>query len=62
MEKQLLRHAFIAGERYSVADIALFAYTHVADEGGFELDEYPAIRAWIRNIERRPSFVPMKKI
>jgi len=62
MEKQLLNHACIAGEPFSIADIALFAYTHVADEGGFDLANYPAIRAWIRNIERRPAFVPMKKV
>jgi glutathione S-transferase len=39
----------------------LFAYTHVADEGGFDLSDYPAIRAWIRKIEKRPLFVAMKK-
>jgi glutathione S-transferase len=62
MEKQLLNNAFMAGENFSIADIALFAYTHVAGEGGFELDAYPAIRAWIRKIQKRPSFVAMKKI
>jgi glutathione S-transferase len=61
MEKQLLNSDFIAGETFSVADIALFAYTHVAHEGGFDLASYPAIRAWIRKISRRPSFVAMKK-
>jgi glutathione S-transferase len=61
MEKQLLNNAFIAGEKFGIADIALFAYTHVAHEGGFDLAEYPAIRSWIRKIERRPSFVPMNK-
>jgi glutathione S-transferase len=62
MEKQLLNNAFMAGSNFSIADIALFAYTHVAGEGGFELDAYPAIRAWIRKIQKRPSFVAMKKI
>ena len=61
MERQLLRHPFIVGENYNIADIALFAYTHVADEGGFSLSDYPAIRAWIERIERRPRFVPMTK-
>jgi glutathione S-transferase len=42
--------------------MALFAYTHVADEGGFDLAEYPAVRAWIRKIEKRPRFVAMKEV
>jgi glutathione S-transferase len=61
MEKQLLNHSYIAGETFSIADIALFAYTHVADEGGFTLEAYPAIRAWMRKIGRRPRFVAMKE-
>jgi len=59
MEQQLRRHAFIAGDHYNIADIALFAYTHVADEGGFKLDDYAAIREWITTIKGRPNFVPM---
>ena len=59
MEQQLRRHAFISGDNYNIADIALFAYTHVADEGGFKLDDYAAIREWITTIKGRPNFVPM---
>ena len=59
MEQQLRRHAFIAGDNYNIADIALFAYTHVAEEGGFALDDYAAIRDWITTIKGRPNFVPM---
>ena len=59
MEQQLRRHAFITGDNYDIADIALFAYTHVADEGGFKLDDYAAIREWITTIKGRPNFVPM---
>jgi glutathione S-transferase len=59
MEQQLRRHAFIAGDKYTIADIALFAYTHVADEGGFSLEDYPAIREWITTIKGRPNYVPM---
>jgi glutathione S-transferase len=59
MEQQLLSHPFIAGETYTIADIALFAYTHVADEGGFSLQDYPAIRGWIERITERPNYVPM---
>jgi glutathione S-transferase len=61
MEQQLLRHPFITGDSYNIADIALFAYTHVADEGGFSLEEYPAIRGWIAAIQARPNYVPMKR-
>ena len=61
MEQQLLRHPFIVGNNFNIADIALFAYTHVADEGGFDLGGYPAIRAWIERIEGRPNYVPMVK-
>ena len=62
MEQQLLRNPFITGENYNIADIALFAYTHVADEGGFDLLDYAAIRGWIERIEGRPNYVPMSKI
>ena len=61
MERQLLRHPFIAGEHYNIADIALFAYTHVADEGGISLEDYAAIRAWIERIAGRPNYVPMNR-
>ncbi len=59
MELQLERHPFITGDTYNIADIALYAYTHVADEGGFDLAEYPAIRAWIERIASRPNYVAM---
>lgn len=60
MEQQLSEHDWIANDRYSIADIALYAYTHVAHEGGFALDEYPAIRDWIGRIEARPGYVAMR--
>ncbi len=59
MEEQLLRHPFIVGQKYTIADIALFAYTHVADEGGFNLQDYSAIGEWIERIASRPNYVPM---
>ena len=61
MEQQLLRHPFVVGDNYNIADIALFAYTHVADEGGFKLDDYAAIRGWIERIAGRPNYLPMTK-
>lgn len=59
MESRLTAHDVVAGDDFSVADIALYAYTHVADEGGFDLAGYPAIRRWIGRIESRPAYVPM---
>jgi glutathione S-transferase len=61
MEQQLILHPFIAGDNFNIADIALIAYTHVADEGGFSLEGYPAIRGWMTRISERPNFVPMAK-
>ena len=59
MEKKLGEHDFMTGDSFNIADIALFAYTHVAEEGDFSLDDYPAIRAWIDRITARPKFVAM---
>ena len=59
MERHLETRDFLVGSAFSIADIALFAYTHVADEGGFSLDGYPAIRAWIGRIAVAPGHVPI---
>lgn len=59
MEQTLTRQAYFAGDRYTIADIALFAYTQVADEGGFDLARYAAINGWMDRIRQRPAFVPM---
>lgn len=59
MEEHLERHTWMAGGRASLADIALFAYTHVAEEGGFGLEDHPAICSWIKRVEALPGFVPM---
>jgi glutathione S-transferase len=50
---------YLVGERFSIADIALFGYAHVADEGGFDLGRYPAIRAWIARIATEPGHIPI---
>ena len=55
MERYLAGHAFFVGERYSIADISLYAYTHVAHEGGFDLEGYPAIRAWLDRVAAQPG-------
>ncbi len=59
MEQQLAANAWMANAAFSLADIALYAYTHVAHEGGFSLADYPAIRDWIARIEARERFRPM---
>lgn len=58
MEKQLARQDFLVDAGYSVADIALYAYTHDAYRGGFDLASFPAIRAWLARVEATPGFVP----
>ena len=55
MENHLKSREYMVGERYSIADIALFAYTHVAEEGGFRLPDYPAISAWIARVQEQPG-------
>ena len=59
LERGLEGRRFLVAERYSLADIALYAYTHVAPEGEMPLDDYPAIRAWIRRIEAEPRWEPI---
>jgi glutathione S-transferase len=54
MEGELKKRPFFAGDRYSLADIALYAYTHVAEEGRFDLSRYPAIRAWFERVQAQP--------
>jgi glutathione S-transferase len=62
MEQWLAGRDFMAGDRFTLADIALFAYTHVAGEGGFDLQPYSAIRSWIERVTSRPLFVPMSAV
>jgi glutathione S-transferase len=60
MNRHLAQSAFFCGDTLSLADIALFAYTHVADEGGFVLGDHPHILAWIARVQAAPGFVPMQ--
>ncbi|MBN3874429.1 MULTISPECIES: glutathione S-transferase family protein [unclassified Nostoc] len=57
MELHLTSHTFFVGECYTIADIALYAYTHVADEGGFDLTQFPAIQAWIELVKAQPRYI-----
>lgn len=59
MENHLANHDFLVAGRYSIADIALYAYTHVADQGGFDLARFPAIRAWLDRVRGQPDHVPL---
>lgn len=59
MASQLARTPFLAGDRYTIADISLYAYTHVAEEGGFDLVMYPAILAWLKRVADHPRHVTM---
>ncbi len=59
MEEHLKSHEWFAASRYTIADIALFAYTHVADEGGFDLAKYPSIRHWLERVRSQPKFIPI---
>ncbi|ESY64867.1 MULTISPECIES: glutathione S-transferase family protein [Mesorhizobium] len=59
MNRYLENNAFFAGSAFSVADIALYAYTHTAEQGGFQLDAYPAAVAWLRRVEADPGHVPI---
>ena len=59
MEQQLQRTPYLVGEQYTIADITLYAYTHVASEGGFDLSGYPAINAWLERVASHPRHVSM---
>ncbi|HEX8753991.1 MAG TPA: glutathione S-transferase family protein, partial [Solirubrobacterales bacterium] len=61
MERHLAAHEFFVGGRFTIADIALYAYTHVAPEGGFDLGAYPAVQEWLERVEAQPGVEPMNK-
>ena len=59
MERHLGDREYFVGERFTIADIALYAYTHVAPEGGFDLGPYPAVRVWLDRVAAQPGIVPI---
>jgi glutathione S-transferase len=59
MDEHLAERSFFVGDRMSLADIALYAYTHVAEDGGFDLGRYPAVTDWIARIASTPGYLPM---
>lgn len=61
MDQHLADHEFFVGDRYSIADIALYAYTHVAHEGGFDLSPRPNVRRWLRAVAHQDNHIPITK-
>ncbi len=59
MEAHLEGRQFFVGKRYSIADIALYAYTHVAHEGGHDLAPYPRVNAWLKRVASQRRYVPL---
>ena len=53
---------YLVGNRYGIADIALYAYSHVAEEGGFDLSGYPALGAWLKRVARQPNHVTITDV
>lgn len=61
MENHLQKQPFFAGKQYSIADIALYAYTHIAHEGGFDLGAYHNIQNWFERIQQQPRYLSLEK-
>ncbi|HEY1630202.1 MAG TPA: glutathione S-transferase family protein [Rhizomicrobium sp.] len=61
MERHLADHDWFAGGRYSIADIALYGYTHAADEGGFDLSRYPSIGRWLARVAAQKDYIPLSE-
>jgi len=59
MERHLSDHEYFVGERFTIADIALYPYTQVAPEGGFDLEPYPAVRRWLARVAAQPGVFPL---
>jgi glutathione S-transferase len=59
MERELASREFLVSDTYTIADIALYAYTHVAGEGGFDLSGYPGVGAWLDRVAAQPGHVPI---
>jgi glutathione S-transferase len=62
LDNHLRDRQFLVGDCFSIADISVFGYTHVAEAGGFDFAEFPAVAAWIENVQRTDGFVPLTKL
>lgn len=61
MEQRLAEHPFLVADRYTIADTALYGYTHVAHEGEFDLQPYPAVRAWLDRVADQPGHITIER-
>ena len=59
LEGQLARTPFLAGDQYTIADMALFPYTSMAEMGGYKLEPFPAVRQWLQRVRSQPGFIPL---
>jgi len=59
LENHLQTHSFLVADQYTIADISLYAYSHVAEEGGFDLNLFPAIQSWLQRVESQPRYIPI---
>lgn len=62
LDNHLAKQDFVTGAGYSVADIAVFGYTHMAEHGGFDLKRYPAVSAWIKRVEASANYAPITEL
>jgi len=62
MEQALSTRPYLVGTTFTIADISLYAYTHVAHEGGFKLSDYPAVQVWLKRVAAEPKHIPMSGI
>ena len=60
MEQHLAKQEFFVANRYTIADIALYAYTHVAETGGFDLRDYPRVNHWLARVQAQPNYIAME--
>jgi glutathione S-transferase len=60
LERHLALHPWLVGDAYSVADIALFAYTHLAPEAGHDLEQFPAVSSWLQRVREQPAWFPLE--
>jgi glutathione S-transferase len=61
MEDHLTAKNYSVADPYTVADVSLYSYTHVAGEGGYDLERFPAVRAWLESLPAQPGYVPIKR-
>ncbi|HEX5279576.1 MAG TPA: glutathione S-transferase family protein [Micropepsaceae bacterium] len=61
MESHLAKHDWFAGGQYSIADIALYGYTHAAEDGGFDLARYPAVSSWLKRVAAQPNYISLNE-